>query len=267
MTSRLRLQAAARIEQTKVDGTGLDFTDPPAPRRSSPRPRTFKPKSISAGILYELPLSVVARVTAQHVERSPGRRRALLQGRARGNRHLRDRQPRPHPREGEHLRARLQARQGRLPLRRLRLLHQVRRLHLQAGHRRDLRGDASTAARRQAAATSPDPVPAAQRHLLRRRAAGRARHRPHPQRRVGHRRPVRLRARLVRRRPERQRAAHASAPRRPRHLLSRRQLVRAHRLPARLRAGQDRPVRDADRGLHAAQRRPRLHLQARRLGP
>ena len=70
VTSRLRLQAAARIEQTKVDGTGLDFTDPLAPALISEAP-TFKPKSVSAGILYELPLSVVARVTAQHVERSP----------------------------------------------------------------------------------------------------------------------------------------------------------------------------------------------------
>lgn len=67
----LRLQAAARIEQTTVDGTGLaDFTDPLSPDLFAGE-RTFKPFSASLGLLYELPLGVVARLTGQHVERSP----------------------------------------------------------------------------------------------------------------------------------------------------------------------------------------------------
>jgi iron complex outermembrane recepter protein len=65
VTKRLRLQAAARIEQTTVDGIGLDVLTPTAFER------TFNPFSVSAGALYELPAGVVARLTAQYVERSP----------------------------------------------------------------------------------------------------------------------------------------------------------------------------------------------------
>jgi iron complex outermembrane receptor protein len=65
VTRRLRLQAAARIEQTTVDGIGLDGTTPDAFER------TFLPVSASAGALYELPSGVVARLTAQYVERAP----------------------------------------------------------------------------------------------------------------------------------------------------------------------------------------------------
>jgi iron complex outermembrane receptor protein len=65
VTKRLRLQAAARIEQTTVDGIGLDVLTP------TPFERTFNPFSVSAGALYELPMGVVARLTAQYVERSP----------------------------------------------------------------------------------------------------------------------------------------------------------------------------------------------------
>lgn len=71
LTRQLRLQAAARIEQNKVDGQGLlDFSDP-----SNPVPfadeRSFAPVSASLGVLYELPLGVVARLTGQYVERAP----------------------------------------------------------------------------------------------------------------------------------------------------------------------------------------------------
>ena len=65
LTKRLRLQAAARIEQTTVDGVGLDVMTP------TPFERKFNPFSVSAGALYELPMGVVARLTAQYVERSP----------------------------------------------------------------------------------------------------------------------------------------------------------------------------------------------------
>jgi iron complex outermembrane receptor protein len=70
VTEKLRLQAAARIEQSKVDGTGLDFADPLAPTLIT-QERTFEPKSGSIGLLYELPLGIVARITAQYVERAP----------------------------------------------------------------------------------------------------------------------------------------------------------------------------------------------------
>lgn len=70
VTKRLRLQAAARIEQTQVDGTGLDLGDPLNPVAVAGE-KTFRPISASAGILFELPLGVVARLTGQYVERAP----------------------------------------------------------------------------------------------------------------------------------------------------------------------------------------------------
>ena len=70
VTKRLRLQAAARIEQTRVDGSGLDLSDPLSPVAVAGE-KTFRPISASAGILYELPLGVVARLTGQYVERAP----------------------------------------------------------------------------------------------------------------------------------------------------------------------------------------------------
>jgi iron complex outermembrane recepter protein len=70
-TKTLRLQAAARIEQTTVQGTGLaDTTDPTAPVLFEGE-RKFKPASASLGALYQLPLGVVARLTGQYVERAP----------------------------------------------------------------------------------------------------------------------------------------------------------------------------------------------------
>lgn len=71
VTSRLRLQAAVRLEDTRVRGTGLsDITDPFAPVVFEGE-RTFKPGSFSGGALYQLPLGVVARITGQYVERAP----------------------------------------------------------------------------------------------------------------------------------------------------------------------------------------------------
>jgi iron complex outermembrane receptor protein len=65
LTKRLRLQVAVRIEQTTVDGIGLDALTPAAFER------TFLPFSASAGALYDLPMGIVARLTAQYVERAP----------------------------------------------------------------------------------------------------------------------------------------------------------------------------------------------------
>jgi iron complex outermembrane recepter protein len=75
LTKRLRFQAAARIESDDVKGTAsafpADFLPPPDDPTQAPAKRTFIPKSISAGFLYDLPHGVVARLTAQHVERAP----------------------------------------------------------------------------------------------------------------------------------------------------------------------------------------------------
>ena len=71
VTPRLRLQAAGRIERSKVDGTGLaDFSDVNNPVLFQSE-QSFTPVSGSIGALYEFPLGVVARLTLQHVERAP----------------------------------------------------------------------------------------------------------------------------------------------------------------------------------------------------
>ncbi|HRD75465.1 MAG TPA: TonB-dependent receptor [Hyphomicrobiaceae bacterium] len=74
-TDRLRIQAAARMERARVRGTAALFPDTFLPPPDEPdlegRNRTFKPRSVSLGILHELPLGIVARVTGQLVERAP----------------------------------------------------------------------------------------------------------------------------------------------------------------------------------------------------
>lgn len=75
LTKALRMQAAGRIESVRVDGTGArfpaNFLPPPDQAVTFPVGRHFMPTSASVGLLYDLPAGVVARLTAQHVERSP----------------------------------------------------------------------------------------------------------------------------------------------------------------------------------------------------
>jgi iron complex outermembrane receptor protein len=70
LTQKLRFQAATRVEQTRVDGTGLVLTSPISGDVVAGE-RAFMPLSASAGLLYDLPHGVVARLTAQYVERAP----------------------------------------------------------------------------------------------------------------------------------------------------------------------------------------------------
>ena len=86
--------------------------------------RTFMPFSASAGILYELPLGVVARLTGQYVERAPADAELFSKGVHEATEHLRDRQSRSSPRRRHStVRAGLQEGQRPVPLRRLGLLH------------------------------------------------------------------------------------------------------------------------------------------------
>jgi iron complex outermembrane recepter protein len=75
LTKKLRFQAAGRIESDRVTGTASTFPPgflpPPDEPDQSQTKRTFIPMSVSAGFLYDLPMGVVARLTAQHVERAP----------------------------------------------------------------------------------------------------------------------------------------------------------------------------------------------------
>lgn len=77
VTDRLRLQAAARIEQTDIDGTAgifpddFEFTDGDLEISEEARRRTFTPLSASLGLLYDLPFGFVGRLNGQYVERAP----------------------------------------------------------------------------------------------------------------------------------------------------------------------------------------------------
>jgi len=75
LAQKLRFQAAARVENDNVDGTAStfppNFLPPPDTPALSPSVRNFLPISGSIGLLYDLPMGVVARLTAQHVERAP----------------------------------------------------------------------------------------------------------------------------------------------------------------------------------------------------
>lgn len=70
VSSKLRLQAAGRIEHVEVSGTGIK-----APLSESPilasEDRDFNPFGTSLGALYELHGGVIARLTGQYVERAP----------------------------------------------------------------------------------------------------------------------------------------------------------------------------------------------------
>jgi iron complex outermembrane receptor protein len=69
VTRRLKLQSAGRIEGSASDGTGVE--NPLVSTAPEALSRDFTPMSGSIGMLYELPLGVVARLTAQHTERAP----------------------------------------------------------------------------------------------------------------------------------------------------------------------------------------------------
>lgn len=77
LSPTMKLQAAARIEHTSVDGQGWDaFTeDPGDPDHFLPSTftgeRSFTPTSASLGLLQALPFQTVGRLTGQYVERAP----------------------------------------------------------------------------------------------------------------------------------------------------------------------------------------------------
>lgn len=65
-----RAQIAGRIERVDLSGSARFF---PAPGVlvSSPTSLQYAPKSVSAGLIQDLPLDLVASITAQYVERAP----------------------------------------------------------------------------------------------------------------------------------------------------------------------------------------------------
>lgn len=71
LTKPLRLQAGARIEHNDVSGTTYNDILDPTPDSLVAQRKSFDPKSGSLGLLYDLPLGVVARLTGQYAERAP----------------------------------------------------------------------------------------------------------------------------------------------------------------------------------------------------
>ena len=65
-----KLQLAGRVEHVALDGTGRTF-DAVGTLTQTAASRDFTPKSISFGILRDIPLDMTASLTAQYVERAP----------------------------------------------------------------------------------------------------------------------------------------------------------------------------------------------------
>ena len=268
LTKRLRFQAAGRIESDEVEGTASTFP-PSSCRRPRARPVPGQAQLHAQERQRRLPLRPAARRRGARDRRSTWSvRRTPPSSSTRAPTTRRSTFEIGTPgltiEAGEHLRARLQAGQGRFPVRCLGLPH------------RTSRTSSSSASPAPSATTTshscgigerarPDRLLAAGRHLLRRRAAERARHRPHLARRVGHRRAVRLRACHVQRR-------HATCRRCLRigwaaasTIATSNWLARINLLHA-FRAGRVRHIRHADARLQPAQCRAELHDQVRSPG-
>ena len=65
-----KAQLAGRVEQVNLSGVGRSF-DNLGTLTSTPASRSYTPKSVSLGLIQDLPLDLVGSVTAQYVERAP----------------------------------------------------------------------------------------------------------------------------------------------------------------------------------------------------
>ena len=144
-TDTLRTQLAGRIEGVNVAGTAFtfppNFLPPPNEPSSAAAKLDFMPKSISFGIIKDLPSSLVASLTLQRIERAPRALELFAQGPDGsektfkiGNANLGietalDGGNRP------------EAHRWRFQVRRECLLHGVRQVHFLARHRHSLPGD------------------------------------------------------------------------------------------------------------------------------
>ncbi len=69
-TDTTKAQLAGRIERVDLDGTARSF-DVPGVLGQTPASLGFTPKSVSLGLIQNLPLDLVASITGQYVERAP----------------------------------------------------------------------------------------------------------------------------------------------------------------------------------------------------
>ncbi|TCH97448.1 TonB-dependent receptor [Roseococcus sp. SYP-B2431] len=86
LTPALRLQAAARIEFVRLDGSTAGFPQGNLPLsgdqelENAARRRGFTPVSFSLGALHDLPWGLQARATAQYVQRAPSAAELFARG-------------------------------------------------------------------------------------------------------------------------------------------------------------------------------------------
>jgi iron complex outermembrane receptor protein len=70
-TSTTKAQVAARIEHVDLSGSGRMFDNVVGFLGSTPTAVNFTPKSVSLGLIQDLPWDLVASITGQRVERAP----------------------------------------------------------------------------------------------------------------------------------------------------------------------------------------------------
>ena len=100
--------------------------------RPLPRERTFKPFSASAGLLYELPMGIVARLTGQYVERAPADAELFSKGVHEATETFEIGNPFLTKEKAQTFELGFRKATGPSALRCVGLLHQIQRLHLQA---------------------------------------------------------------------------------------------------------------------------------------
>lgn len=80
LTQQLKVLGAARIEQARIDGTGIvDFSDP-LNLVIFTGEKSYTPLSVSAGLAYDFSNGITGRLTGQYVERAPEAAELFSQG-------------------------------------------------------------------------------------------------------------------------------------------------------------------------------------------
>ena len=136
-TDWLKMQVAGRIEQDNVKGSVPDLLVDPL--LNIDRNLKFTPRSGSIGFLHDLPWGMVASLTGQYVERAPRAPELLSRGVHEATGTFDIGNPNLQIEVARSVEAGIRRAVGAVPVRGHRLLHQVRRLHLPAADRPDLR--------------------------------------------------------------------------------------------------------------------------------
>ncbi len=252
-TDTLRTQLAGRIEGVDIAGTAFtfppNFLPPPNEPGRAAAKLDFMPKSVSFGIIKDLPSYLVASLTLQRIERAPRALELFAQGPDGSEKTFKIGNPNLGIETAQTAEIGLKRIGRRFQVRRQCLLHVVRQVHLLARHRHPVPGNVCHLRRRHR--LHPGQLRSARRDVSRRRAGLAMGRRTARERHVRCRWTIRCRARDVHRRQ--QCSAHPADAARRRRLLAERQLVCPCRPAARLRAERRFAVRYDDRRIRSAQ--------------